>query len=159
MSLKEAVLEIATEMENEAKALEGTAGAEYARMTLRGFAKQLRVACKAAPDQGPAPSVPAAPALGLGAGLVPEELQHFLGVQKAREDLRRAKNATDAQEIVEQRSVWIVGGPHDGACTQIPPQMPVGYRIERFGLVYELRQDGNLHPVHTGDESPPRVLT
>lgn len=125
MSLKEAVLEIAEQLE---KHVVSWVPDKLLSDSLCGFAQQLRTAVKAAGDL-PANAAPPQTA----------DFQHFLAIQKEREEIRAKKIVEEGPRMVE------VAGTID--MVPVPGDMPVGAKTLVDGKVHELHSDGRLHAV------------
>lgn len=144
MSLKQAVVAVAAEMEEYAG---GIAEAIVARGIL-GFARQLRTACLAAGD-GSLPAMPDSPGMQdynawlANAALIKKDAER---AARAAEVNRRAK----LEEGLGERLVELVGA-EDGPVTYhaVPPDMPVGAFTQVGDTVYQLHTDGRLH-AHAG---------
>lgn len=137
MALADAVILVAEQMEEEAKDLEGAgdaAGTSYARMTLKGFARQLRTAVKSAEGQQQAQP------RQMSAGEYEAKL-----MEAARQEAREAKRHARMAEEVTSNSVLCVGGPMDETYVPMESGMPVGARTRVGGAVYRLKEDGCLH--------------
>lgn len=152
MSLKDAILSIAEEMLLEAEDLKGKPEDEassYLHDSLKGWARQLKVACKAAGD--PAAQVIQPQSLS---ALASPNFQHILEIEKAKEEFRRAKQ----HEKIEERHlgggmVEVVGGPaapHGADGKEVPTfqsvesEMPVGAFTELAGGIYQLQNHGGV---------------
>lgn len=139
MSLSEVILEIAEEMIREADDMKSTNG--FAWMALRGYAKQLKVAVKAA-EGSKEITYPTDSIQGGGQLFLHPEAQHFQMIEQARKELREQKRKTDLQEGGEPRFVVCQGGPADGDTVSVAPDMPTGARTMIDGGVYSLQGKG-----------------
>ena len=129
MSLNEVMLEIAEEMIKEADDLKSQN--EFFWMTLRNYAKQIKVAVRACEGQ----SVIALSDDRSHVFLHPDA-QHFQMIERARRELRDQKRAAEGLESMEPRFIVCKGGPADGDTVSIPPDMPVGAHTMIDGGVY-----------------------
>jgi len=129
MSLKDAVTEIADQMEKDLTveaSLDPTAKA-----IIRGYARQLRVACKASDSP-----VHAAPVFNPATG------GHELGIERAREEFRRrnAERGYDPSDIEDRHMggdyVVLEGGDSDNVTVPYDPTMPDGAKMVVGGQVY-----------------------
>ena len=131
MSLKDAIEEIANQMEEDLP--------EFTPPVLnslfKGYIRQIRSAIKAAGDINPM-------ALGTGEG------QHALAIEAAKAEFRAKKeeNLSRVEEKAPEMRLCC-GGPAEGEMAPLDPSMPVGARTEIQGTIYELRQDGRLYAV------------
>lgn len=151
-SLREAVLDIVNEMLAEVKDLEGEdkdaasiAANSYLRSTLRGYARQLRTACKAAGEDVPAQSqAQASQMAGLSALLLNPQAQHVMEVDKYRAEFRKKKEMTPAEERYDGDMVEVIGGPAhlEGVSTTqaVDPAMPIGASVPIAGGMYRLEK-------------------
>lgn len=149
-SLRETVLAIVEEMLAEAKDISEDHGAVYAVSTLKGYAKQLKIACKAAGEEVPLVPAPVN-GLSISPGLMPQT-QHALEIEKARAEFRKRRDGVTAEERHGGDMVQVVGGPAcpDEVATvqSIDPSMPLGARMVIAGGVYRLiREDVDGKPV------------
>lgn len=158
--LAEAVAMIAEEMEREAQDLKevGDAGSAFCAMTLKGFARQLRVALKS--GEGPG-TVQMQPQSGPGPLIIPSHsadlgnlLLHPAGITDPRvaealkqDQLARQRRRAQTQEGLEPVQRELIGGPGDDVYTLAPVDalMPTGAKVHVNGKVYVLREDGKLH--------------
>ena len=134
MSLPEAVLMIADEMEKSCEAAEKD-GDDYSDH-LKVYATQLRVAVKAAGGTQPPQQLPFNPAY------MSPMAQHALEIEKARAEFRDKKELKE--ERFGERMVLAVGGDSDQDSVIIGHDMPVGAFKELDGQVYVLSSEGNL---------------
>lgn len=132
MSLKEAVLDIADILQEEAEARAGGGEPVVVRLLLQS-ARMLRNAVKAAGD-APNPSILPFAASPLS--------QHQQMIDQARMEFRQHQQK---EESSEPRMLLVVGGPDDGTYIGMDPSMPVGARTNINGQVYKLGEDGQLH--------------
>ena len=135
MALSEAVLEIAEEMIREADDLK--AQNEFVWMTLRNYAKQLKVAVKACEGQ----VTERHPSVQESLFLHPSA-QHFQMVEQERQKLREEKRNRELREAGEPCFAVCKGGPADGDTVSIDPGMPLGARTMIDGGVYALHNGG-----------------
>lgn len=153
MSLRDAIAEIADDIEHELKACEAS-GSFVTHKEVRSWVKQLRRALKASegekqtvtPQQvGPLNPLLYSPSMAQG--------QHLLGVEAAKLEFRNKKQAEDQapqKATVEEKydgvNVELVGGEMDGTFTPIPPDTRLGSHTTIFGEVYTLtRGDDGVH--------------
>ncbi len=135
MSLREAILDIAEAMEKGAdvKLDEGCF------VALEFYAKQLRIACKAAGD---APTN-----RDITSMLISPEAQHAREIARAREEFSHKKDRAVHEEQHSDDVVMVIGGPAapEGESTVVSndPTMPVGAFRIISGAVYKLNQDGS----------------
>ncbi len=141
MSLKDAVLGIAEEMDDHAAADTNPIGERHlARM----WARQLRTACKAAGDT-PSPGV-----VGLAAPLMPAAIQHQVMIEKAREEFRQQKERAGLADGITraqtggERLVECLEGPFDGTMNPAPEVLEEGAHTLVGGVRYTFRE-GKLH--------------
>lgn len=149
MTLAEAVLELADEMEREAADLKDAEPTGYMVMTLKGYAKQLRIAAKVATPP-PAPAI--VPSLS-------PAVQHAAAIEAARAEFKGKVNqipngsldrAAALEEGFDGKLTELVGcpdDPNDGTPTmiQFPPDAPVGAKTALPSGVYVLQEDRKLH--------------
>ena len=138
MALADAIMDIAAEMTEEAN--NGIVPSE-ACFILKAYAKQLKTAVKAAEGQSQSTIIqPANPIL------MDANWQNIMGVEKAKEQLRRERRESLLEEDKQSPGlVLVVGGTSDGTYAPIPPTMPVGAFAPIGVEVYELRADQKLH--------------
>lgn len=135
MSLKEAILEVAAEME--AHAIKDT-NPIGERTLAKLWAAQLRIACKAAPDT---PAVPQ----GMAQALMPAPVQHAMMIEKAREEFRKNKQGQQVAEKITaiqtggERMLELVGGDNDGVMWPAPADLPEGAKTKVGVDVYTFR--------------------
>lgn len=150
MSWKDAVLELAKAMEEEAADLKGADNRHellYFIKSLQGHARSLRGIVNAAPDPvalGPNPI----PNYGFGPTIISPyggpESQHALEIEKAKAEFR--KPGKEKMNLIEMHEggdmVEVVGGPAcpDNAPTYqaVDPAMPDQARMLLVGAVYQL---------------------
>ena len=156
MAWTDAILEVAEQMDAEAKDLEGTSDANiaqsmYLRTTLRGYAKQLRLVVKACEGEQ---VITSAPQPATVAQFMDPGYQNFLGVEEAKKQLRAEKERIQKEEHLGVTAdgrplagmvAECVGGPEDGTYTPITPDMPVGAMTLLQNQVYEFRSDGKFY--------------
>lgn len=153
MSLADAVLEIAQDMEDYPKILNGRdVAALEIEMVVASWVKQLRRAVTAAEGSTP----PVNPL----ARLLTPEAQHMIEIEKAREEFRH-KNArrAEAEENIDGTMRECVGGPAHGAFVPTPASMPCGAKTHVLeDQVYQLGEDGKLHHIPPPDDPPPGII-
>ncbi len=143
MSLKEAMLDLANDMEadvNEEDTIPSS--------VMRGYIRSIRMAVKAAPDD----SVPLPAQLPVMNPMQADPMQsmvhHFQQVERAKEEMRQKKEEGVEREIGEHL-VEVIGSPdsEDGIpeTTVIDASMPVGAKTAIGGCVYIRGTDGKLH--------------
>jgi hypothetical protein len=159
-NLKEAVLEIADEMETAAQ----EADMKSTRLVVTSWAKMLRIACKAAGDDAPVPAMNM-----MGSPLLTPEVQNRNEIEKAKAEFRKLKAAQGpppedkitVEEKYAGRMAEIVDGPAmdgmavgDTTMFPIDPQMPSGAKCFVEAWVYQLRRDGKLYYVGEAEAKP-----
>lgn len=153
MSLRDAVSEIAEDMEREVE--------PCTTVTLHSYAKQLRRALKASEGEQPAVIRPTPP--------VTPEMQHFLAIEAERAKIRSARGESvlgghpprddnwkaTAEEKADGVHVEIAGGQLDGSFVAVPPEMPPGAKMPLFGEIYVLSPspDGPPKLIYSDDET------
>lgn len=143
MSLKEAMLELADQMDAEAEESAAASGTLAAARPLRAFARQIRTACKAAGDVFvPQSTLPGAnrpdPVVS---SPFQEAVYHRQMIEKAKGEFRPRRE--EAEEQVPTMRLC-VGGGWDGCMTGADPSMPVGANTVVGGEVYTLNTVGEL---------------
>ena len=142
MSLAEAVLAIADDLEIEAKNKEDWI--DSTRLVFRSYVKQLRAAVKAA--AGAQTEAPPPGSFLIGTDRTSAAGQHATMIEKARREMQQGRQRAGVEELLEPRMVMIVGGSSDGDHLMVPQDMPVGAKIEvPGGEVCVLGADGKLH--------------
>lgn len=121
MSLAEAVIEIAEEME-------GSIGDVQAK-EIHSWAKQLRRAVKAAENLIPQ-----------GTNSMSAAMQHFTEIENAKKEFRDLKKKSVVEET-EGRMAMIVGGPSDGTYFPIVGDVPFGALVPIDDMI--CRWDGD----------------
>lgn len=139
MSLKESMLDIAQQMEDdESDGLAITPG-----KTLRPYIRMIRAACKSAMD------VPQGPKLQID-----PISQHILEIEKAKAEFRKTIKKEEIQEEEQSESVLeIVSGPLKGDSHIMPSSMPVGAKTRIGEDTYQLQEDGKLHHIPDGKKA------
>ena len=132
MSLKEAVLEIVQNMEDDLNADALDWASSDGRAAVKGYARALKSACKAAAD------VPQGRVLTLDA-----TSQHILEIEKARAEFRKDKKTELKEEEASEKILEIMDGPLAGDSHLMPANMPEGAKTSINGETYQLR-DGKL---------------
>lgn len=127
MALADAIALIADQMDEDANNAENTAS--MFTYSLHSYARQLRIAIKAADGGKATPATPMAP-------VVPE-LQHFLEIEKAKAELREQRKKANMEEAHDNYSTC-VGGESDGLTAPISG-MPAGAKTIIGSEVYELK--------------------
>lgn len=139
MSLKNAVLEIAEQMEKLSKAwFEGDKDADDVDFEIRLLAAQLRGACKAAGESF-IESLPKS----LGKAMTTEELDCEIKKQAERKKQQEKEHA----QMMEKHGtdmIWCEGGPAHSTMVPMSPGMPTGAKTRIMGAIYELKGDGKL---------------
>lgn len=143
MSLAEAVLEVAEQMETT------DVKDEAARVYFSVFAKMLRTAVKAVEGQQVFQGN-LGPFGGTDLFMSPEaQREHFVAIE--REKIRKAKQASDAEEgpLLGEAMREVVNGPakngDEPTFVSTPPGGRVGDRTILADSVYFLASDGKLH--------------
>ncbi len=125
MSLADAVLAVATEMETEAEKCVHTEDA----CLMRSFAKQLRLAVKASQGNfSPQTTV------------LPSQVME----DRAKQIRLRDQRIQAEQEEASRELMVLHGGKSDATMTPVQRNMPIGAKIIRDGEVYVLGEDGRL---------------
>lgn len=139
MSLSEAVLSVADEMEKLANDRSEVMSETILRSFMRSFAREIRTAVKASGNDNQKGQQ----------NLISPQLQHVKMIEEARKEFRKdgAKRLTDFEERTDPKFVQVVGGSSDGVLVPVDPTMPINARTCVGGEVYELRDDGMLHSV------------
>ena len=149
-SLKEAILDLATEMEQE-----GTSSGD---LLLLSYAKQLQRLCKAAGEDPPEGS-PTGPLSSLT--MESPEAQHRRMVEKYKNEEFKGKvpkiQREEYQEVIDGRMVMVEGTETPLTMT-IPTEAPIGFVVGIEGRPYVLREDGKLHKVEQKVEEARIVL-
>ena len=134
MSLAEAVLTIAEEMDKESRLVrEVDIYRQLLDISLKSFAQQLRIAVRAS---------------GSDARIIPEllpETQHALMIGEAREEFRKAKDSVAGEETSATMMVEMEGGLGHDSLVAIDASMPVGAKTLIANQVYVLQADHKLH--------------
>jgi len=156
MSLPDAVLEIAADMEADADAMQATGSPAIAN-SVRSYAKQLRRAVKAAEGSTPAPTVQQP--------VITPFMQHQLETEKARKEFRKnkigGKDMVQIEEDHQTRAVLMADGPFEGETIEVPGGMPFNSytRHPITGQRYQLQGDNQLHYMPEGEkQDPSRIL-
>lgn len=139
MSLVTAILDVASNLESDAKRLDDFAGNmdddairlnDIAQVMLAGNIRAIRAAVKAC--EGESVSV-----------RLPDE-----------KEIARKKQARDESQLIEQamqressgfNTAELIGGGLDGDMIPVDPKMPVGARTAVAGKVFRLEDDRKLH--------------
>ena len=129
MSLKEAVLEIVTEMESDISE-DDTDICGDCVPCVRGYVRALKAACKAHNDT---PQIVQAQ--------VPDFVQHRQMIESAKAEFQKNK-----KEDTGPRMVQIEG---DEAYIEIASDMPVEAKMSIGKSIFQLREDGKLHKVES----------
>lgn len=124
MGLREAVSDVADQMEQDAKQMEG-----HFRRNMMAFVRQLRTAIKASEGEAQPQT---------NRILIPE-MQHEAAIAAEREKLRLAKQRANTEETANTGYVACVGGDSDGDTAPIDPNMPQGAKTMIGACVYVLR--------------------
>ena len=146
MGLREAILDVAEEMEKLAQSCEDS-GKSVKIGNVHMWAALLRVACKA--SEGVQQGIQAYPN-----GTIPAEIQHRQAIEAAKVEFRKSK----LQEEGEIIPVLCADGPLEGDGVPCDPGMPVGARTNLDGHVYRLGEDRRLHYEEPKAE-PPKIVT
>jgi hypothetical protein len=151
MSLKEAMMEIADNIDSDLKEHKENFEPFFYSM-FQSYARQIRTACRAAPDVD---------------NQRPDFMKQVASLPSHRDmiDLERAKLRAESQKVnfqeSEARLVECVGGGMDSIMTSVPSDMPVGAKTEVQREVYVLDQDGTLKysQEETLKNHKPRITT
>ena len=149
MSLSEAVLEVASVMQDDAEVFSESGEAEAARK-LRSYAQQLRIAVKASEGQ---PTV--SPMAGMLLGDTGAS-QHREMIDKARAEFRSQK-----AEEASERMLELHGGPGDDSLISVSADMPTGAYTLVAGARYQLRTENGrawLQFAPADDSVPTAIL-
>lgn len=131
MSLAEAVLSVAEEMEKEAKHFEGdTSVSLTARIAIEAYAKQLRIAVKASQGNFPPQTT-----------VLPEQVME----DRAKQIRLRDQQVEAYQEENSRQLTLLQGGDSDGVAISAPPNLPVGAKTLQAGQVYVKGEDQLFH--------------
>lgn len=147
-SLREAILEIIFEMSNESLRSKGKI-----KETLKTYARQLEIACRACGEDAPGPSVNPL------AGFLTPETQHAIEVEKAKKEFRKDKKSFASEESLDGEMVEVCGGPVNSDDTptyqSIDMKMPVGAFMGLAGAAYKLckEENGKKKLVYDVDET------
>lgn len=141
MSLKEAVLEVVQNMEDDLKEADLLQEPEDQQL-VKGYIRALKSACKAAAD------VPQGQKLAID-----PTSQHIIEIEKARAEFRKKPDVELLKEDKEEahKILTIADGPHEGVSHVMPADMPEGAKTSINGDVYQLRE-GKLHHVPDGQK-------
>ena len=173
MSLKDALNDIADDMESECGQLK--AGESIGADLLRSYAKQIRRAVKAAGD-APPPAPPQTDAQTLAMLMASPMSQNTTEIERARARLRAERGLSPlpagasehsrilaAEEGLAVEQVQIAGGPMDGDFLQVPAGTPKnGVKTVINGVVYKMI-DGKAVPLDLPQQAatpdgPPKIL-
>ena len=173
MALSDAVMSVVEEMEAEAKDLKGQGpGQDYTAMTLRGYAKALRAAVKAAEGAPANPqTIPGAAPAGFPAVLTPfissmAAVQHDKFIEQERARIRREKAEENLAKVGAgpdgQSTVYLVGGPLDGTSVVCPADVEVGLKTNmgtaESPVWYRMGADHKAHYVEGGTPPESKIL-
>lgn len=126
MSLSEAVISVADEMEKTAS--DPTCPEVVLRAFLRSFARELRTAVKASGGSSPFPS----------------PVDHQRAIDQCRAEFRGKKEKQE--EASDGRMVEVVGGPYNLTYVNIDSSMPLDAKTKLDEVsIYALREDNKLH--------------
>lgn len=140
MGLKEAVLEIAQQIEDDIPFMEGEYGGNAGRELL-GYARALRTACKSAPDDKPANADLAALAVAAcGTGIL------LPGRSEEQDKANMLRRRTIAEEHAGVSQVRCEGGPADGDMVPLADAAPEGCNVMQDGEVYRLEFREHVDP-------------
>jgi hypothetical protein len=144
MSLHDAVTAVAEGMDERADRWEKIdhLNEQAAAEVLRGFARELRIAIKAAGPSRATP--PLAPGIGSE-----ESLDATVRANLEKDRAERARRKAEAKEGLDSFAE-LIGGPEDepeaGMTTApVDPDMPVGAFAQVGDRVYQYRKDKKLH--------------
>ena len=144
MSLAEAVLDMADEMEKIDWDRHMSCPTEGVTYVVNGWAKQLRTAVKAA--GGVQAEAPPPGSFLIGTDRTSAAAQHATMIERARQEARLGRQKAGVEELLEPRMVVIVGGNSDGDCLLVPHDMPVGAKTQvPGGEICVLKANGQLH--------------
>lgn len=138
MSLKDAVLEVADQMEAHAAEDTNPIGE---RTVARLWSAQLRIACKAAGD---------ASAAQFPLPMHPPAVQHAVMIEKAREEFRKFKQGDSVQQKITgiqtggDRMLELFGGDNDGVVWPAPEELIEGQSRTRVGNDIYVFRNGRL---------------
>lgn len=133
MSLKEAVLEIASDLEEMAKNyLDGDVDDPELDVALRLLAAQLRGACRVSPGESARPD--------------PIKIAQYNEELKKQAERKRQQDHEHAQmmEKTGTSMLWCEGGPAHGTLLPAPSAIPIGATPIIMGAVYVMMGDGKL---------------
>jgi hypothetical protein len=137
VSLSEAILEIADDMDGDAS--NTASDLVVLRNHMHSYARQLRRAVKAAEGSAPPPAARPEP-------VYPPEVQTAIEVAKARKEFQKVgRPSVSGEEIAAGKLTEMIGGVNDKTFVEIDPAMQTGQGRIIGGQVYELRADGKLH--------------
>lgn len=147
MSLPDAILAIVEGMEEEAKEFAEDKDTKYIATTLRGYAKQLKVAVKASEGAPALVNHPQQPDLSLINDPIYAMGQQRKIIEDMRAQIRLERNKTTAEEGTGEENRYLVGGAGDGDAVRINSSMPANgtAHMPYGGEVYTRQADGNLH--------------
>lgn len=134
MSLSEAMLEIAAQIEEDMKDTISN-GDMFEISEVRAYARQIRSAVKAAEG---------VPAQNFRIDGISAEVFNRQQIETAKAEFR-SKDKLLKEDEREVRMAPCVMGGSNGVMVSIDPGMPVGSRTQVSGEVYELFGDGKLH--------------
>ncbi len=150
MSLSEAVLSIASAMEEEGERFEdqGPHG-DLTNTVLRQFASQLRLVVKASSPSS-APQGDMSPWHAWEEperkGRPPVDWQKLEAQRLARDMERKGEQVERAQSLLAEQQTFLVGGPDDGVVVPAPrDDVPEGARTIVGGNIYRVGKDRKLH--------------
>lgn len=138
-SLREVVLEIAEEMVKEAEDFPkgvpfSTAGEGAVLASLKGYARQLRMACKAAGEEKPVQN--------MLEGFTNPLAQHAKEIDKHRAEFRKDKKEvverSNIEESFEGEMVEVLGHYDSPFYHSIHPAMPIGALVPLDDAMYRL---------------------
>lgn len=144
MSLHEAVNLIADSMEEEVEELaKSNEGSQFVCRLLKSYAKQLRIAVKAAGNPPQAFNPMMAGAVMLGGGLAGGMGNHRDFIEQAKGEFAgkrgpEGKIDRDPEGEFDGQMIMCKGGPSDGVHINVPPSMPQGAKTVSEKGVYVL---------------------
>lgn len=142
MSLRDAVLEIADQMQTDSDEWAVSTEPSLIYAFVRGYIRQLRSAVKA--SEGESHTQAAS-----DMQWIPGQNNHLSKAlaQQAKEELQSATSRLHAEEAVGVQGVVMAvlhGGPFDGDTVPLSPDMPKGAKTAIGDAVYQLTESGEL---------------
>ncbi len=155
MSLRDTIMAIVCDMIEEAADLKGQGvGQDFCADALRGYAKKLKEAVLAAPEEKPPDH--AATVAGMNPLMMNPMIWSAMAGgmhEKALTEARKAERKRRADEGLAEfgmgedgsSMVRLVGGPHDGTHVGCPDNIKVGSKTNLDGAVYVMGADKKAH--------------